>query len=126
MAKEHYEGDPRDEWTHGERYKLYVDAIHEPPVTLRTSHCAALRDSLRKGDDFEIETLVFSDVTQTQERKRVYSTIDGVYPSGIRVKFYHKNWQGKILLYRWLSYVQIILDRRAGNIPFANVGCKGY
>lgn len=97
--------------------------ITYPTPTLFLSDCEELRKSLKKGDDFEIITNVWAGESQGKQRKRIFATIDGVYRNGIQLYFYHRNWRGPVKCYRWLSYKQIIMDRRIGAIPF--VDCLG-
>ena len=101
--------------------KNYVTTGNAPTVTLTTDDCEAVKNSLHIGDQNEIETLVWMDNT-IQERKRVKATIDHICPKGIRVYFWHRNWKSLVQVYRYLSYVDIILDRRNGKIPFATTG----
>ena len=100
--------------------KNYV-AEHIPPITLTLDDCEAVKNSLHVGQTIEIETPVWLDNT-IQAKKRLKATIDHVGKKGIRVWFWHRNWKELTQCYRWISYVQIVMDRRAGKLPFANVG----
>lgn len=84
---------------------------------LTVRDCERLRDTLHEGDDFEIDTDVWDSI-RDKVKKRVTTKIEGVYPHGLLLSFWHRTWKGKIKRTRWISYVQIIIERREGKVPY--------
>lgn len=105
--------------------KMNQNSIIYPTPMFYLKDCEELRRTLKKGDDFEIITEIWAGEAQGKQKRRIIATIDGVYPNGMQVYFYHKNWRGNVKCYRWLSYKQIIIDRRNGAIPFVGLGGRG-
>lgn len=97
----------------------------KPKPALYLSDCEALRKALYKGDSIRIITNIWDEETHGKREVLVTAEIDGVYPNGVQLVFTHRNWRGIIKCYRWLSYVQMLIDDRNGAISFIDVGGRG-
>ena len=94
-------------------------------VRIWKKDCEKLRRSFSKGENLEFETLVWVSPNE-RKRKRLFGKIEGVYPDGIRLSFMHSRYCGTIKCFRWLSYVQILMDIQSGNVPFDDCGSNAY
>ena len=80
-----------------------------------------IKANMNKGDNILVDTIVWTGTTK-KEIIRKKCTIKGVYPHGIVVSFIHRNWRGEFEQTRWLSYVDIILAKAKGAVPFVDAG----
>lgn len=84
-----------------------------PAVRLTLRDVAMLRATFMEGDTLKIETPVWES-NRNHVRKKLKATVDRVCPHGVRFRFDHKNGKDTITCYRWLGYVDMILQTRDG------------
>lgn len=87
----------------------------KPLPVFRVEDLKKMQKSFNVGQRFECEAHVWTG-TYTKMRKHTHAVIDGVYPYGLMLSFWHNNLKGRILCRRWISYTQIWLDRMAERI----------
>ena len=90
-------------------------------MSIKKKNLETLKNKYKVGDTMTFDTVVWV-TTNQREAIRVVGTIDGVYKHGIMLSFHRSNWKGDRKLTRWLSYVDIMIAKINGAVPFVSIG----